>query len=300
MQLLMENWKQFLDEKADPSKVDPAMFPTKLSAVDPARAKALSNSGAQDGVEDDDQISVTPQPAGVAGVADLKPSQSSMNIQKALTFALHMIDHPSGKMEPGGDLGAFISSDGFIMDGHHRWISTAMVDPSKQVGGYLVDFPGEQLVSILNAMTKGMFGVMKGKAASGGFEQFQAGPIEQQLKKFVQGGISSATAPDTFKGWQAMTPEGVLEGLEAFTQQEGEAAIKTAVHKMVQNLSGLTMSTPGWAPARPDMPVIDEPDVPTAVKALDTGLVNVNAPYKKGERQVAAEGRKKVRIKINK
>ena len=60
-----------------------------------------------------------------------------MNIEKALSMALGMIRDD----QAGGDLGAFISSDNHIMDGHHRWVATAMVDPSAQIGGYGVDFP---------------------------------------------------------------------------------------------------------------------------------------------------------------
>jgi len=269
-----------VDAAAIPKDFD-ARFPLKLSKVNKDTAAQATTTGQEDGEPKDDVIGVNAKPTGVAPVQKLKPSQSSMNIAKALTFALHMIDHPAGKMEPGGDLGAFISQDGYIMDGHHRWISTAMVDPSKQVGGFLVSFPGEQLVAILNAMTKGKFGVMDGKPASGGFDQFKEAPIKAQLGKFVQGGISAETAGKVFKGWQAMDAAGVQAGLEAFTGQKGPAAVDAAVAKMVKNLSGLTMSTPSWAPTRPDMPVIDEPDVPAAVKALKGGEVDWNDPKAK-------------------
>jgi hypothetical protein len=267
---------------------DSTRLPLKLSDVDPEVAKKVTTTGQKDGNPKDDVIGVDAKPTGVAPVQKLFPSQSSMNIGKAMTFALHMMDHPAGKMDPGGDLGAFISKDGFIMDGHHRWISTAMVDPSKPVGGFLVQFPGEQLVAILNAMTKGRFGHMDGKKASGGFDQFKEAPIRKQLNAMVQGGINKQTV-DTFKGWQAMTPEDVLAGLEGFTGKKGQDAVEAAVTKMVTNLGGITMSTPSWAPERPDMPVIDEPDVPAAVKALGQGEIDWKEPYAgAGEEQAAA------------
>ena len=57
---------------------------------------------------------------GVGGasysVSELKPSQSSMNIEKALSMALGMIRDD----QAGGDLGAFISSD----KPHHGWSSS--------------------------------------------------------------------------------------------------------------------------------------------------------------------------------
>jgi len=283
-QMIEEELGGLVAEKANPDDFDSARFPLKLSDVDPVQSKIAVSHGHSKFDQDpnDDEINVEYKPSGVAAVQDLSPSQSSMNIGKAMTFVLHMID-PTSKMEPGGDLGAFISKDKYIMDGHHRWIATAMVDPSRSVGGYDVDFPGEQLVAVLNAMTKGQFGVMKGKPASGGFEQFKEKPIRDMLTTMVQGGISQGTVPDTFKKWQARTPEQVLKLLEDWTQKKGEDAVESAVTKMVNNLGGINMKTPGWAPERPDMPVIDEPDIADAVKALEKGHVDVNPPYYQGE-----------------
>ena len=278
--MIDEEAHAMLDEKANPDAVDPKRFPLKLSDVDPGAAEIAVSHGHSkyDQNPTDDEINVEYKPSGVAAVQDLSPSQSSMNIGKAMTFVLHMID-PTSKMEPGGDLGAFISKDKYIMDGHHRWIATAMVDPSKSVGGYDVDFPGEQLVAVLNAMTKGQFKVMKGKPATGGFEQFKEKPIRDMLTTMAKGGISQDTVPDTFKGWQGRTPEQVMKLLQDWTGKQGEDAVESAVTKMVNNLGGINMSTPSWAPERPDMPVIDEPDIEAAVKALDKGHVDVNEPY---------------------
>ena len=283
--IIQQEASAIMGEEADPSKVDSERFPIKLSAVNPDLAAVTTTHGLSkyDSDPNDDVMQVEKKPDGIASVGKLKPSQSSMNIGKAMTFVLHMLD-PNSKMNPGGDLGAFISKDFYIMDGHHRWVSTAMVDPSKQVGGFYVDFPGQQLVAILNAMTKGRYGVMDGKPASGGFEQFKEKPIRDMLTKMVEGGISQGTVPDTFKGWQARTPEEVLKILENWTGKDGEDALESAVTKMVNNLNSITMKTPSWAPERPDMPVIDEPDVPDAVKALSRGEVDVNEPYFQNEK----------------
>ena len=288
MKLLMENWRKFLVEKADPGKLDPNMFPKDLDAVDAAKAKELVRTGDDDvdGGEGDDVIPTKHKPKGVAPVQKLLPSQSSMNIKKALQFVIQML-HPKGKLNAGGDLGAFISQDGYIMDGHHRWIATAMINPELKVGGYKVDFPGEQLVAVLNAMTKGFWGDRKGKPASGGFEQFQEGPIRQMLLKLMKEGV-----------WGNLGPEDVVGVIEKWTGQQGEAAVNAAVDKFVQNISALTMDTPSWASGREQMPVIDDDEHPGATagaaKALNVGAVNVNPPYKKGEQQVATESRKRV------
>ena len=224
----------------------------------------------EDGNESDDKVAVKSQ--ALFPVSELRPSQTSMNIQKAMGFVISMI---RGKMSLGGDLGAFISSDKFIMDGHHRWISTAMVDPTKPVGGFLVDMPGADLVKVLNAMTVGRFGELEGKPASGGFEQFEEASVRETLTKFAKEGIDGKFPVESAV---------VLSALEEWTGQQGDEAIKSAGDKIVSNLSALTLSVPPWAPARPDMPVIDEPNVPSAVSALSQGEIDWNDPTAQGER----------------
>jgi hypothetical protein len=270
MKKLFENWNKFVKEEAEPAKVDPKIFPQKLSSVDGELAKGLSNSGQADGVAPEDVVPVAHKPEGIAPVQKLKPSQSSMNIPKAMGMVLGMLN-PNNDFNAGGDLGAFISSDGYIMDGHHRWVATAMIDPSLSVGGYLVDFPGEQLVAILNTMTKGKFGVMKGKEGTGGFDQFKPDNMKKQLMVYAQ------------KGTEHMKPEEVMSVLKTFTGGlEGEAAVDAAVNKMSENIGTLTFTTPSWASDRTDMPVVDgDANVAAAAQALDSGEVNVNPPYKR-------------------
>ena len=244
-------------------------LPKDLSDVDPAMAKAVATGGARDGDPDDDKIEAKHEPSGVAPVQKLKPSQSSMNIKKALQFVLNMLWSGNNDLNAGGDLGAFISSDNFIMDGHHRWVATAMIDPTMKVGGYRVDFPGEQLVAILNTMTKGLYGEMTGKEATGGFEQFKPGPMKEQLTAFLNAGV-----------W-AMKPKDVIDVLQMFTDSEatGEDLVDLAVAKMVKNLGTVTFTTPSWASDREEMPVIDDENVLPAAKALAGGQVDWAEPF---------------------
>jgi hypothetical protein len=283
---LTEGWRGFLAEEADPAKLDSKRFPLELSdvAADQEDAVADVTLGDEDKSSDDDKISVTPN--FTAPVSKLRPSQSSMNIGKAMGMALSMI---YGKMKAGGDLGAFISSDGHIMDGHHRWVATGMVDPSKEIGGYMVDFPGKELIAVLNAITVGKLGIQKGKPGTGGFDQFKEGPIRNQLEK-MKGGTKHLSA------------EQIQQALEKFTGVKGEAAAEAAVKKFVDNLSNLKFAVPSGAPARPDMPVIDN-DIrkgatATAVKALAKGEVDVNPPYAKRQKyntQTGMHGSKRVK-----
>ena len=247
-----------LDEKADPSKVEDDRFPTNLSSVDAEFAQRVVNTEPSE----EDTIAVSGASKPVQG---LKPSQSSMNIEKAMGQAISMI---LGDMELGGNIEAFISSDDHIMDGHHRWVATAMVDPSKPVGGYQVDFPADKLIAVLNAITVGKFGETQGKAATGGFDQFQPGPVRTTLEKFAKEGV-----PGKFPREAAS----VMQALEKFSGEKGDEAIKVSADKMVDNLASLKFETPPGAPSREDMPVIDDPQ--PAIAALTGGEVDVNPPY---------------------
>lgn len=252
-----------VDEKADPGKVEDDRFPLRLSDVDKEFAKKAVNSEPSK----EDTIAVT---GASKPVQKLKPSQSSMNIDKAMAQAIAMIQ---GDMDLGGNINAFISSDDHIMDGHHRWVATAMVDPSQPVGGYQVDFPADKLIAILNAITVGKYGKTKGKAATGGFDQFKEGPVRATLKKFAKDGIG---------GSHPRSAENIQRAVEKFVadnggDEKGDAAIDKAADIMVSNLSSVKFETPPGAPTREDMPVIDDPQ--PAISALTTGQVDVNPPY---------------------
>lgn len=266
-EIIKEELKAVISEKANPEEVDPKKFPMKLSQVDKDTAAANVKSGSEkyDKLVDDDSIPVI---SGNRPVKDLKPSQSSMNIGKALGMAISMINK-SGPFKggPGGNLGAFISKDGYIMDGHHRWISSFMVDPNAEVGGYIVDFPREELIAVLNTMTKGEFGVDTGKPASGGFDQFEPGSLKAALETFAE------------TGNEFTKPEDVMRAVESFTGKKGAEAVAAAAEKFSENLAAATLSVPSGSPERPDMPVIDSKNVAKAVEMLTQGTVDVNKPY---------------------
>jgi len=259
-------------EDADPNELDPTRFPTKLSQVDPSKAKDYVAVGPEDGEPiEDDRIKVVTKSFSVQ---ELKPSQSSMNINKALAQVVAML---LGKMPMGGNLGAFISIDNHIMDGHHRWVATGMIDPNAKVGGYQVNFPGDKLIPVLNALTAGKFGKTQGKAATGGFDQFKEAPIRATLEKYSREGIPNQKNPEYSK-----TPEDVAEAINIFTNG---GTMDDAVAKFVTNVSKLNFELPTGAPSREDMPVIDGPDVTTAVNALTKGEIDVNPPYKESVQQ---------------
>jgi hypothetical protein len=278
MKELIESWREFsekslnesnLGEKADPGKLPKERFPMKLSQVDTPTAQAVAQAGDDDGQAEDDIIGVR---KGTMPVSQLKPAQSTMKIANAMGMALAMM---RGDMEPGGDLGGFISQDGHILDGHHRWVATAMVNPKAEVGGFIVDFPASEIIAVLNTITKGLLGIEKGKEGSGSFAQFQVDPMRKQLQDFMKNGI-----PGKFP----VAPEKIIAQVKQATGVDDPAQARDAlVQKFAKNLQNIKFQVPSGAPERVDMPVIDpglkQGALQIAVNALTKGLVDVNPPF---------------------
>lgn len=267
---IAETAKRILED-ADPGKVDNERFPLELSAAAAKagdQAEILATGGDDDGEETDDIVQAK---ADSMPVTSLLPSQSSMDIEKAVIFSIAAIRKVKPFTEgPGGDLGAIITSDNHIMDGHHRWIASGMVDPKAMVGGYIVEFPAKQMIAALNMITVKL-GITKGKKGSGGFEQFNEAGILAQLEKFAVEGTWSADGD----------PQKVVEACETFTGKQGADAIKAAAKKMGENVSQLTLEVPEGFPERPDMPVISKAKghLKLAIDLLKSGQVDLNEPY---------------------
>ena len=147
--------------KTDIGTVDTDFYPQQLSKVDPNTAKVAVRAGKKDKDEKDDAAIASKIKTGFSTpVSKLFPAQTEVIPEKAAGIALLMID--KGKV--GGDLGAIISGDNHIMDGHHRWAATTLVDPNAAVEGIKIDIPGDALVGILNVYTKGALGRKIGRA----------------------------------------------------------------------------------------------------------------------------------------
>lgn len=284
LKTIMENWRKFnkaskaLNEDASPKKFPQDQFPTRLSQVDPATAVRQTTSGKKDGSADDDVINVQ---KAEFDAGQLKPSQTSMKLSNALGMALSMI-HPEKDLKAGGDLGGFISSDLHIMDGHHRWVATAMIDPKLKCGGNYVSFPAQQLIPILNAITVGRLKVPPtgGKEGSGGFDQFKNPAL---MKKILVELTTKGNPPH-------ITAEEANQAVAIFCKNNSvEPSVDNAVEKFMGNLSGLTFKTPKGAPDRIDMPVIDTGDVAAVTNVLQGGEVDVNKPFAKADQASSDE-----------
>jgi hypothetical protein len=232
----------------------------KLDAVDPTVAAVIVESGLGDGDVGDDKISVG---RGTWPASKLKPSQTSMVLEKAIGMALGML--ASGKV--GGDLGALVSSDGHILDGHHRWAATILASGSQgSVGGYGAKLPGAKLIRVLNLLTKGLFKVRGGKPGKGSLSQFGPSSVRSLLENYVMAGVPGDYPIPAAKVQQIL--------------EDNFGSVAMGMAQMVKNAKLISHAVPGWAPDRKQMPVIDPGNVPKAVDYMNKGEVDWAPPYK--------------------
>lgn len=234
---------------------------SRLSQVDPDLAKALVQAG--DKTNDKIQTKNATPPA-----SSLSPSQTTMLPGNSICMLVWMVN--SNKIDP--NLGAIISKDGFIMDGHHRWAAMILLfGNSAKVGGIMVNLPGEQLVKVLNIITVGQYGTRNGNKGSGNIKDFNVKTVEALCRQAVEKGL-----PKGIGGKHGCSAEDVKK---AFIKQFGD--IEVAISAISQNANLVNTKTPSWAPDRVDMPVLD-PDagqVDGAAGLLSRGEVEVFPPY---------------------
>ena len=239
----------------------------KLSGVDPTLAKYIMDTGLRDGDRGDDKI---PMGKATVSAGKLKPSQTTMRLNKTIGMAIGML---LGKMPLGGDLGAIISKDNHILDGHHRWSAAiAAGGPGVSVGGYKADLKGSDLLRVLNIVTKGMFGGRNGQPGSGNIGKYTPANAKKVLEVFVEKGTDDPDYP--------IPAAGVKEALIKLG-----GSVEAGIEKMAENIGKVSKAVPSWAPDRKDMPVIREKELPAVSKVLNTGEVNWNYPLSVKEAQ---------------
>ena len=249
-------------EDADPGKIDPKLYPNKLSSVDKDLSKDLATKGSQDKDLKDD---VAKAGQVSAPAKSLKASQTTMDFGKFVGMAIQML----GKMGSfsggaGGDLGAIISSDKHIMDGHHRWAATLMVDPDASVGGLGVKLPGEKLVGVLNVWT----------AAQG-----QSGkPSDTDLASLTGDSVAEKFKEMCSKGGKFLpSPEEILKAFKA----EGYDSLDAAAEHVKKNWDSTegTRVVESWMPPKVDMPAIEPNQLEQVASDLENGKMDINPPY---------------------
>jgi hypothetical protein len=101
--------------------------PNEIGSVDSDdTAVTWMNSGQKDGDPDDDKVEFKKDPELAASEAI--PTQTNILLPKAMGMAVGGVK--------GGDLGAYFSKKGEILDGHHRWAATMLNDPNAKLKGF--------------------------------------------------------------------------------------------------------------------------------------------------------------------
>lgn len=240
--------------------------PIKLSQVNQTVAKAAVDSGLKDNNPQDDILQANTSFSAPA--QSLNPSQTEIILIKAFNMAMNTTP-VGGQYEPGGDLGAIVSSDNFIMDGHHRWASTLLVKPDASITATQIPLPGEKLISLLNIYT-----AAKGKTgnpAQGNLSEFTGENIQ---KNIIDVAKQTGKSPDhkdvTGYSW---------DDLQQKIATLGGGNFDAGLQMIKKNADAIGKRTlPEWAPARIDMPVVDKKEIPELVAKLTKGEIDFNDP----------------------
>lgn len=78
-------------------------------------------------------------------IKSLKPTQDEVNEDKVYKFISHYFDEEKSKDKDKNRY--IISSDGYLLDGHHRWAADLEMDDTQKVHCYKIDMPINQLLS---------------------------------------------------------------------------------------------------------------------------------------------------------
>lgn len=237
-----------LNEDLPTDVVQKSEFPNPLPA---AAAEKFMTKGMRDGSTQDDKV-VSEMASFSAG--SLKPSQTAVYLGKSLGMAINGVK--------GGNLGSIVSSDNYILDGHHRWAATMFNDPSATVEGIRVSLKIGDLVPVLRAAGDALGNERRGEPTGGDKNIFNAS-IKDALECVIHGKFMDQ------RFWTAEKGRAWLESIG------GERVLK----ERLSRLSGT--KPPSGAPPRDQMPVIDA-DKGQHIKVADdlkSGRLDVKKPY---------------------
>jgi len=260
MKLLLENWKKYLVEKNfDDSKFP---FPQPASA---AEAEKVFTGGLKDGDPYDDVVNIQVSP-DIAPCKDVFPTQREVILTNALEVALRI---QLGKLPLGGNIGAIISEDNRIMDGHHRWAGSWLAGGGDtMIGGVWVGMSAKQLVPVLAAVGDHFH---PGKRNPGRDVEniFNIGT------EAVGELLNVLTTKEGHSKW--LTPD---EATEACKKLAG--SVERAKKLFVKRLKEIQKNKPpAWAPPREEMPVIraSQGEHIKVADAIRKGQVDIYEPY---------------------
>lgn len=237
-----------MNEEFPTDVIQKSEFPNPLPA---AAAERFMVKGLKDGSVQDDKFAIEMQASFPAG--SLKPSQSAIYLSKSLGMAIIGVN--------GGNLGSIVSSDNYILDGHHRWAATMFNDPSATVVAIRVNLKIGDLIPVLRAAGDAM---NDGKRGGDYGSNIFTATIEDALDCVLLGKSMDQ------RFWTAEKGRAWLASIG------GEAVLK-------QRLSKLIATKPPSGIPRNQMPLIDATKGQHIKVAgdLQAGRLDVRKPYAK-------------------
>ena len=125
-------------------------FVSKLSElIKDDKVTAFLNSGLADGNPADDKITVK---RGAIAVSSLKPTQNEIDLKGSVGFVFNNPSMAAGSLAGAAGIvkSPLIVSNGYVIDGHHRWSQVYCINPSATIDCIDFDFksPGEALKAV--------------------------------------------------------------------------------------------------------------------------------------------------------
>jgi hypothetical protein len=234
--------------------------PIPLSKIPTTVAKIAVSSGRKDNDQVDD---IAMSKKASIPVKDLKPAQTEIIKEKAFGMAIKFLDQ--GEWD-GVDLEAIISSDNYIMDGHHRWAAVFLIDQNAKIAGTVINLPGPALVSVLNIITKSMG--RTGNPGQGDITTFTGKQFDPIITKALAEGV---------KGQYPIPAEKVRAAMAKVPGANGD--VEKAKQLMIANADALPKQIMPDAPDRVDMPVIGPDEVQKISNVIRNGIVDFTKPY---------------------
>jgi hypothetical protein len=238
-----------------------------LSQIPDTAAKAALDGGKKDKNDADDTANSGDTPVAVGS---LKPMQKEVVPAKALAFALGFINNGDPNLN---DMEAIVSSDNYIMDGHHRWAARTLLDPGASVNVSKVNMPADDVVTALNVYTKAKG--LKGNPGEGDVKQF-ASLIPGVIDTFITKGA------DEFGkyGWP-MTGKTPEEIKQIIADKIGGGDFEKGKATLIANAKKLPTDMHPNAPSRIEMPVIDAKtgDLDAVLQKLNAGELDFKEPF---------------------
>ena len=262
MKRLFKSWQKYLTEK----NFDDSKFPFPQSAS-AAEAEKVFTGGLKDGDPYDDVVNIQVSP-DIAPCKDVFPTQREVILTNALEVALRI---QLGKLPLGGNIGAIISEDNRIMDGHHRWAGSWLAGGGgTMIGGVWIGLPAKQLVPILAAVGD-HFHPGKRNAGRDVENIFNIGADA------VGELLHTLTTKEGYSRW--LTPDEATEACEILA-----GSVENAKKLFVDRLKEIQKNKPpSWAPPREEMPVIraSQGEHIKTANAIEKGQVDIYEPYMK-------------------